>query len=96
LFCELANVTKKDTVLDICAGTGSFLISAMHSMLKTAHTEDERKEIKKYRLIGIENSPKMFSLAASNMILRGDGKANLHQGSCFDEAITDFKENFSP
>jgi type I restriction enzyme M protein len=27
-------------------------------------------------------------LAASNMILRGDGKANLHQGSCFDEAIT--------
>ena len=30
----------------------------------------------------------MYALAASNMILRGDGKANLHQGSCFDEAIT--------
>ena len=30
----------------------------------------------------------MFALAASNMILRGDGKANLHQGSCFDEAIS--------
>lgn len=29
----------------------------------------------------------MFALAASNMILRGDGKANLHQGSCFDDAI---------
>jgi len=27
-------------------------------------------------------------LAASNMILRGDGKANLHQGSCFDPGIT--------
>jgi len=88
LFCEIANVTKKDTVLDICAGTGGFLISAMQMMLKTALTDDERKDIKKYRLIGIENSPKMFSLAASNMILRGDGKANLHQGSCFDEAIT--------
>lgn len=88
LFCEIANVSKKDTVLDICAGTGAFLISAMHSMLKAAVTEDERKDIKKYRLIGIENSPKMFALAASNMILRGDGKANLHQGSCFDEAIT--------
>lgn len=88
LFCELANISKNDTVLDICAGTGGFLISAMQSMLKTAHTEDERKEIRKYRLIGIENSPKMFALAASNMILRGDGKANLHQGSCFDEAIT--------
>jgi len=88
LFCDIANISKKDTVLDICAGTGGFLISAMQAMLKTALTEEERKDIKKHRLIGIENSPKMFSLAASNMILRGDGKANLHQGSCFDEAIT--------
>ncbi|SER99661.1 N-6 DNA methylase [Pseudomonas sp. NFPP19] len=88
LFCDLANITKADTVLDICAGTGGFLISAMQSMLRTAVTEAERTDIKKNRLIGIENSPKMFALAASNMILRGDGKANLHQGSCFDEAIT--------
>lgn len=88
LFCNLANVTKEDTVLDICAGTGGFLIAAMQAMLKTAITEKEREDIKKNRLIGIENNPKMFSLAASNMILRGDGKANLHQGSCFDEAIT--------
>jgi type I restriction-modification system DNA methylase subunit len=88
LFCEIANISKKDTVLDICAGTGAFLISAMQAMLKTALTDEERRDIKKYRLIGIENSPKMFALAASNMILRGDGKANLHQGSCFDEAIT--------
>ncbi|HFB1076475.1 TPA: SAM-dependent DNA methyltransferase [Neisseria gonorrhoeae] len=31
----------------------------------------------------------MFALAASNMILRGDGKANLHQSSCF---MTDFQD----
>ena len=42
LFCEIANVSKKDTVLDICAGFGRFLISAMQSMLKTAITEDEQ------------------------------------------------------
>lgn len=88
LFCEIASVNKTDKVLDICAGTGGFLISAMQAMLKTAMTEDERTDIKKNRLIGIENNPKMFALAASNMILRGDGKANLHQGSCFDDAIT--------
>ncbi|OIV40667.1 HsdM family class I SAM-dependent methyltransferase [Flavobacterium johnsoniae] len=88
LFSLIANVHKDDIVLDICAGTGGFLISAMQHMLKTAVTEEERLDIKKNRLIGIENSPKMFALAASNMILRGDGKANLHQGSCFDEAIT--------
>ncbi|CAH1231317.1 N-6 DNA methylase [Vibrio harveyi] len=87
LFCDIANITKKDTVIDICAGTGGFLISAMHRMLKTAMTEEERLDIKKNRLIGIENSPKMFALAASNMILRGDGKANLHQSSCFEPTL---------
>jgi len=87
LFSLIANVGPESKVLDICAGTGGFLISAMQHMLKKAVTEEERTDIKKNRLIGIENSPKMFALAASNMILRGDGKANLHQASCFDEAV---------
>lgn len=89
LFCDLANLKKEDTVLDICAGTGGFLISAMQSMLKQATSEAEREHIKKYQLIGIENNPKMFALAASNMILRGDGKANLHQSSCFETSLQD-------
>ena len=87
IFCDLANVTKEDTVLDICAGTGGFLISAMQAMLRTAITDEEVKKIKKNQLIGIENNPKMFALAASNMILRGDGKANLHQSSCFEPSL---------
>lgn len=87
LFSLIANVSPESKVLDICAGTGGFLISAMQHMLKKAVTEDERTDIKKNRLIGIENNPKMFALAASNMILRGDGKANLHQASCFDDAV---------
>lgn len=87
LFSLIANVGPKSKVLDICAGTGGFLISAMQHMLRKAVTEEERTDIKHNRLIGIENSPKMFALAASNMILRGDGKANLHQASCFDDAI---------
>lgn len=88
IFALLANVTKDSKVLDICAGTGGFLISAMHRMFKTAVTEAERARIRKAGLIGVEQQPNMFALAASNMILRGDGKANLYQGSCFDEAIT--------
>lgn len=87
LFCLIANVGPESRVLDICAGTGGFLISAMQHMLKKAMTEKERTDIKKNRLIGIENNPKMFALAASNMILRGDGKANLHQASCFDDVV---------
>lgn len=88
LFALLANVTKTSKVLDICAGTGGFLISAMHQMMRSATTEKEKESIRKDRLIGIEQMPNMFTLAASNMILRGDGKANLHQSSCFDDAVT--------
>ena len=96
VFSLITNVNPKDKVLDICAGTGGFLISAMQHMLKNALTDAERCDIKKNRLIGIENSPKMFALAASNMILRGDGKANLHQGSCFDDAIVKSVRDMKP
>lgn len=88
VFALLANVTKDSKVLDICAGTGGFLISAMHQMFKSAVTDEDRERIRKHGLVGVEQQPNMFALAASNMILRGDGKANLYQGSCFDEAIT--------
>lgn len=87
LFALLANVTKANRVLDICAGTGGFLISAMHQMMRSALTDEERGRIRETGLIGVEQQPNMFALAASNMILRGDGKANLYQGSCFDAGI---------
>jgi len=88
LFALIGKVNKKSIVLDICAGTGGFLVSAMSEMMRGANTEAERNRIKMKGLIGIEQQPNMFALAASNMILRGDGKANLFQGSCFEPAIT--------
>lgn len=96
LFSLITNVGPESRVLDICAGTGGFLISAMQHMLKQAVTEEARDDIKKNRLIGIENNPKMFALAASNMILRGDGKANLHQASCFDDAVSKAVKRMKP
>lgn len=87
LFAKLAHVNKESIVLDLCAGTGGFLVSSMHNMMKDALTAKEKEKIKRYGLIGVENQPNMYALAASNMILRGDGKANLYQGSCFDPGI---------
>lgn len=87
LFVDLARVTKTDTVLDPCCGTGAFLISAMNKMiLESAGDEDAIRRIKRHGLIGIESQPKMFALAASNMILRGDGSCQLFEGSCFNES----------
>ncbi|NCB02923.1 MAG: SAM-dependent DNA methyltransferase, partial [Spirochaetia bacterium] len=84
LFCKLANLTVNSVVVDPCCGTGGFLISAMHDMLTQAGDDtDLQKKIKQNNLVGIEQSPNMFALACSNMILRGDGKANLKMGSCF-------------
>ncbi len=88
LFALIANVSKDDVVVDPCAGTGGFLISSMAQMAKTATTQAEEDSIKRDRLIGVEQQATMYALAASNMILRGDGKANLYQGSCFDPGIT--------
>ncbi len=87
LFALLMDVNKKSIVIDPCVGTAGFLIQSMHHMLKNANTETERQNIKENNLIGIEQQPTMFALAASNMILRGDGKANLYMGNCFDEKI---------
>lgn len=96
LFSSIANLSitttienkiKASKVLDITTGTGGFLISAMQSMIKQSTTDPERDFIKKECLVGVEQQPSMYALAASNMILRGDGKANLYQGSCFDQGI---------
>ena len=86
LFAELAKLDKNSVVLDICAGTGGFLISAMKKMTERVSAE-EKQRILSNSLIGIEQEPQMFALAVSNMILRGDGKTNLYQGSCFDDSL---------
>ncbi|PID90732.1 MAG: SAM-dependent methyltransferase [Bacteroidetes bacterium] len=77
LFCQLARLQPTDTVLDPCCGTAGFLIAAMHHMLLQAENDTERKEIRQDRLHGIELQPHMFTIATTNMILRGDGKSNL-------------------
>lgn len=62
LFALLANVNKSSRVVDICAGTGGFLISAMNQMFKTAKTEADKDKIRKSGLFGVEQQPNMFAL----------------------------------
>ncbi len=77
LFCDLLDVKPTDKVLDPCCGTAGFLIAAMHQMLSKTEDEIEQIEIRKNRLFGIELQDYMFTIATTNMILRGDGKSNL-------------------
>lgn len=77
LFCDLIDLKPTDIVLDPCCGTAGFLVSAMHHMLKEAKTTEEIRKIKREQLHGYELQPYMFTIATTNMILRGDGKSNL-------------------
>lgn len=77
LFCDLLEIKPSDIIFDPCCGTGGFLLAGMHKMLENADTEDEKRHIKKNQVHGIEVREDMFSIATTNMILRGDGKSNL-------------------
>lgn len=78
LFCELADLKPSDKVLDPCCGTAGFLIAAMHKMVKLTEDDTQRRSIRRDQLFGIELQSYMFTIATTNMILRGDGKSNLH------------------
>ena len=82
LFCDLVDLKPDDIVFDPCCGTGSFLIAAMSRMLAAAD-DFQRHNIKQRQIFGIEAREDMFSIATTNMILRGDGQSNLICGDFF-------------
>ena len=77
LFCDLAQLKKDDVVLDPCCGTAGFLVAAMHHMLKLTNNESEKQHIRRWQLHGVEIEDYMFTIAVTNMILRGDGKSQI-------------------
>lgn len=83
LMSELIDVLPSDYVLDPACGSGAFLISAMNRMISKVKNKDEIKHIKQHQLLGIEMQEKMFTVATTNMILRGDGKSNLQLADMF-------------
>lgn len=83
LMCELIDINENDYVLDPCCGSGGFLIAAMNKMLNQTTDESKQAHIKQKQLHGIELQQKLFTIATTNMILRGDGKSNLKRDDIF-------------
>jgi type I restriction-modification system DNA methylase subunit len=92
IFCDLVDLKPTDVVFDPCCGTGGFLIAAMHKMLEQAEPE-EIETIKKDRIHGIEIREDMFSIATTNMILRGDGKSNLIKNDFLKRDVKSMRAN---
>ncbi|MCQ2340750.1 MAG: SAM-dependent methyltransferase [Paludibacteraceae bacterium] len=95
LFVELAGVDENSVVLDNCAGTGGFLVSAMKKMLEKANGDIGKEfKIKNEQLIGIEYDDDIYTLLISNMIIHRDGRTNITMGDCFK--VNGLKDKFHP
>lgn len=86
-MCDVANVNKNSKVVDICCGSGAFLVTAMSKMFETSN-QTEIDKIRKESLFGVEYDDELYTLSLTNMIIRKDGKSNIFFGDCFNEKIT--------
>lgn len=93
MMAQILGVNKTSRVMDLATGSAGFLIASMELMITDAEkngrkgstqAEKDIKAIKEHQLLGVELNAEMFTLAATNMILRGDGSANIQKGNTFD------------
>ena len=97
-MARLACVTRKSFVWDYALGSAGFLVAAMKLMLedakKNSRSPDEYRrlatQIKMYQLLGIEKLPQVYMLAVLNMLLMGDGSANIIHAN----SLTEYDGNY--
>ncbi|MFK5889487.1 MAG: N-6 DNA methylase [Flavobacteriaceae bacterium] len=101
MMTQILEVDENSKVMDLATGSAGFLISSMELMIsyteqkygkRTKKAIEKIKEIKKNQLLGVELDAQMFTLASTNMILRGDGSANIRKGSSFKEPSDLYKK----
>jgi len=84
LFTKLVPLKSDDKIVDLCCGTGAFLIAGMKALInqisKSNRTDkdDAIANVKTKQLLGFELNPTMYICAVSNMLFRGDGKSSIH------------------
>lgn len=72
---KAVGVNKNSRVLDPCCGSGAFLVRAMTDAMDDCDTEEEREEVKKNQIFGIEYEEGAFGLSSTNMLIHGDGNS---------------------
>ncbi|MGT2963928.1 HsdM family class I SAM-dependent methyltransferase [Streptococcus acidominimus] len=93
MMAQILDIDKDRKVMDLATGSAGFLISAMELMIEDANrsygkgttkAEETILKLKKDNLLGIELNAEMYTLATTNMILRGDGSSRIEKGSAFN------------
>jgi type I restriction-modification system DNA methylase subunit len=83
-MCDVIGINRNSRVLDPCCGSGAFLVRAMTNALNDCQNQDERYEVKKHHIYGIEAEEAAFGLSTTNMLIHSDGNSNVVMRSCFD------------
>lgn len=83
-MCDVIGVNRGSRVLDPCCGSGAFLVRAMTNALNDCQNDEERDEVKKRHIYGIESEESAFGLSTTNMLIHSDGNSNVVMNSCFD------------
>lgn len=103
MMAEILNIRQNNRVMDLATGSAGFLISAMELMIndveitygkQTDKAKEKIDQLKKNQLLGVELNAEMYTLATTNMILRGDGSSKIEKGNSFtrpENLYTDFK-----
>ena len=93
LMSQITRTDRNSFVWDICMGSSGFLISAMEIMIDDARKniqdkielEKKIENIQEKQLLGIEKRDNIYILAVLNMILMGDGSAQIICGNSHQE-----------
>ena len=102
-MAKILDIDRNSRVMDLATGSAAFLVAAMDLMIADANksfgkgtekAKDTIQKIKYTQLLGVEVDAKMYTLAATNMILRGDGSTQIKKADTFKtpaSLYTDFK-----
>ena len=101
VMARILDINMNSKVMDLATGSAAFLVAAMGLMVDDANrtygkgtekAKNKIQEIKHQQLLGVEVDAKMYTLAATNMILRGDGSTQIKKADTFKTPISLYDE----
>ncbi len=101
VMAKILEINMNSKVMDLATGSAAFLVAAMGFMIDDANrtygkgtekVKNKIQDIKNQQLLGIEVDAKMYTLAATNMILRGDGSTQIKKADTFKTPVALFDD----
>ena len=86
MMVKILNPKKDETIIDPCSGICDFLAVSFRAMHDKSKHLGEIVEAK--NLYGFDKDKKVLKLAELNLVLNGDGGANIHHMNSLTQKLT--------